>query len=265
MAKKRDKARLAARIGADQAASAPAIDRWREEPLADPASFYAAHPECVVSGAMLDHLEPQIRLAVVRIDRLARQNQDRFEDLSSQIRLRIIEAATAWRRRDPASGEPVYDYLSQTDGYIVEHASGAVASHVRRERKIAEHLRLTSLDGVGAYADLSDEADGEVADPASMHEGDFSDAVAEGIDLDRFKALVRSRLSPAERSVFDLLVVGFTRAEVPRQMSVSRQTVHPHMKAIQSAARVAMARMEQPDARRPYMGLRRAPIASRLR
>ena len=146
----------------------------------------------------------------------------------------------------------------------MEHAAGAVASRVRRERKIVERLRLTSLDGIGAYADLSDEADGDVGDSTSVHEGDFSDAVVEGIDLERFKSLVRSRLSPAEQSVFDLLVLGFTRAEVPHEMNVSRQTVHPHMKAIQSAARVAMVRMQQPDGRRRYMGLRRAPIASRM-
>jgi hypothetical protein len=225
--------------------------------MSDPSAFYAAHPECVVTGEMFEKLEPQIRIAVTRIDRLARINPDLAEDLAAQIRLRIIEASAGYRCRDAETGVPIYDYLDQSDSYIVEHAAGAVSSQQRRERKIAERLRTVSMEGMTQFMDISDDAEVELGDSTSPAYGDFSDTVAEEIDLERFTALVRSRLSTAEKSVFDLLVIGFTRAEVHREMNLSRQSVHPHMRAIQNAAKVAMAKMGQPERRRRYIGSRR--------
>jgi hypothetical protein len=70
---------------------------WREPQLFDPPTFFAAHPETVVSPEIWARLEPRIESWA----RFWERRFDRQEEVRAALTLRVIEAATGFRRCDP--------------------------------------------------------------------------------------------------------------------------------------------------------------------
>lgn len=197
--------------------------RWIEEPIDDAAAFAAAHPETVVTPELWERLEPEIR----RRARGLEWNAERRPDVEAEIRLRIIEAARAYRDRD-AAGEPVYDYLAQGIGYIVQHAAGRVYSGLRRERRVAG-----SITTLGALADsrATREDGGEgpaVLDPADPNPRDPIERGSE----DELYLAIAAKLTPTQLRIFRLMREGWDRPQIGGLTGLARQSVHDHVAAI---------------------------------
>jgi DNA-directed RNA polymerase specialized sigma24 family protein len=209
---------------------------WIEPELRDPAAFYAAHPEAVVTAELLERLEPSIRWLVRRY----RGPWD-GDEVRAALRARIVEAATGYRHLG-ADGEPVYDFLAQAPSYIVQHAGTLVYSAVRRDRAAANRSR--SLDwssghGSGAW-DTAGEGPGGDPDPLEPLGCEPSDHASGYREL---VAAIGRRLSGRARHAFALLLVGHSTGEAARLLGISRQRFHEHMGAIRGATRAALAEM----------------------
>ena len=205
--------------------AAASVGRWQEPEILDHAAFASAHPETVVSPELWERLEPEIRRRASLLDFDSAAHVQ--ADLQAELRLRIIEAATAFRRTDE-DGEPVFDYLEQHPRYIVWHASGRVYSTLRRDRrgtKITDSIEI--LGGEDEWGELTP---AEVLDPSTL--ASPSDALEHGELL----AGIRDRLFPAQQRVLEMLDEGLDRGEIGERLGISRQTVHGHLQAIREAA-----------------------------
>lgn len=205
-------------------AEAPA--RWRAPGITDRSAFLAAHPECRPSDELLAELEPHLHYRARSIEPTA--DPDRHEELVSEILASIFECATHYRRTDPLTGEPVYDYLQQRAGYIVQHAAGRVYSAVRRQRAADRHLRPQLLSAT--RWDDPEAGDMEIADASVPDLAELADA------HELVEAIAGKLRNQTRRQVFRLLMAGLSRQEVGAELGIARQRVHDHVLAIRDAA-----------------------------
>jgi RNA polymerase sigma factor (sigma-70 family) len=214
--------------------AAAAAGRWQEPEILDRAAFASAHPETVVTPELWERLEPEIRRRASLLDFDSSAHVQ--ADLQAELRLRIIEAATAFRRTD-ADGEPVFDYLEQHPRYVVWHAAGRVYSTLRRDRR---GTKVTdSIESLGGEDEWGEPTPAEVLDPATL--ASPTDALEHGELL----AGIRERLFPAQQRVLEMLDEGLDRGEIGERLGISRQTVHGHLQAIREAALEMLADDDQ--------------------
>ena len=197
--------------------------RWIEDPIEDHKAFAAAHPETVVTPELWAKFESEIR----RRARALEWDAERRSDVEAEIRLRIIEAARAYRDRDE-TGAPVYDYLDQGTGYIVQHAAGRVYSGLRRERRFAG-----STVTLGALADArGGRADGTegpaILDPADPTRVDPLERGSE----DELYLAIAAKLTPTQLRIFRLMREGWDRPQIGGLTGPARQSVHDHVASI---------------------------------
>lgn len=205
------------------------ISRWVETTPTDPAAFYAAHPQCVLTPERMATLEPYVnqfaRLAGNKFD------ADRQEEQRQAIWVRIAECATAYRSTDPATGLPVYDFIDQHPSYIVMHAAARIRSAVRREVGAKDRLGIVSFE-----TPIASSREGETVELGSLIAARTVNAIDEASHHEIVQKIA-VRLSPAQRRLFVLIAEGATPAEAGHLTGLKRQTVHDHMKAIREVAR----------------------------
>lgn len=203
--------------------------RWIETTPPDPAAFYEAHPQCVLTPERMAVLAPYVhqfaRLAGNKFD------IDQQEEQRQAIWVRIAECATAYRRTDPATGEPIYDFLEQQPSYIVMHAAARVRSSVRREVGAKERLGIISFQ-----TPIPSSKEGETVELGSLVPARTVEAVDEASHRE-LATKIAARLSPAQRRLFVLIAEGATPAEAGHLIGLKRQTVHDHMKVIREVTR----------------------------
>jgi biotin operon repressor len=201
----------------------PPAARWVEPAIEDHAAFALEHPETVVTPELWARFEPEIR----RRARALEWDAERRLDVEAEIRLRIIEAARGYRQLDE-HGEPVFDYLAQNTGYIVQHAAGWVYSGLRRERREAGSTVL-----LGALAESRSEREEGGEAPAILDPADptILDPLARTNEEQLYHA-VAARLTRTQLRVFRLMREGWDRAQIGQMVGLSRQSIHDHVSAI---------------------------------
>lgn len=212
------------------------LPRWQRPPITDRAAFLAAHPECRVTPELLEDLATEIHAVARSLDAYA--SRERQIEIETEIIAGIIDCATHYRTVDEASGEPNFDYLAQTKGYVVRHAAGKVSSDIRRERK--EAALTTPLASAVSLAEGDyDGADDEalIPDPADWDAAPIGEQV-------EFRDLVRrisESLTEDQIRVFALVVEGHTRPEIGSLLGLARQRVHEYMSSIRLATAAALS------------------------
>ena len=214
----------------------PSRERWKECPVDDRAVFFAAHPECVISAERLSSLESRISAEARHRFFGHAFSSDDLEDVKADIRLRLFELATSYRDTDPMTGDPIYDYLFQTDSYIVSHSALRASSEIRREnrRKGREISLEIDLDGDGEFDAIRSAVE------MTQGEDDISDDIADSLSYTEIRASIVAKLSPAETRVFEMLETDRARGEVAIDLGIKRQTVHLHMNKIREVTRRAL-------------------------
>jgi hypothetical protein len=213
------------------------LGRWVEPALTDPAAFFAAHPETVVGPELWDILEPEIKRQANHLE----WDEERRTDVAAEIRLRIIEAATGSRERDE-QGRPIYDYLRQQPGYIVQHAAIRAYSRLRRERREAA-TTLALEDLLPAGIEESEGSEATILDPRDPH----PDAnPVEAISTAELELEIVAALTPMQRQVYDQLRSGWSRPEIGERLGLSRQAIHDHVVGIRLAALAALRERDDP-------------------
>ena len=209
-----------------------ALPRWQRPVIVDRAAFFVAHPECRVDAALLDELGDEIRSCARNLDPLA--SSERRAEITQEIVAGIIDCATHYRQLDPVSGAPIFDYLSQSRGYVVRHAAGPVSSEIRRDRRSAPTVTLgATLSGSSDFDDGEDLAD-DVMDtdtPTTESQVEYSDLVLR----------INAGLTPDQRQVFALMVEGHQRPEIGQLLGLARQRVHEYTEEIRLATTAALA------------------------
>lgn len=201
------------------------VGRWTEATIVDPARFYRAYPEAVVTEQVLDRLAPDIAARARALD----QDGIEQEEIRAEIRARIVECAASYRRFDE-SGQPVFDYLDQHPSYIVQHAAIPSYSRLRKERR-------------GGFASIRIDRGWEDAD-GDIHTIEIADDNrVEPLDALLFSELhasIGARLEGPTATVFRLIVEGLERSEIAEQLSLDRRRVHEHVAKIRIATTAAL-------------------------
>lgn len=212
------------------------LPRWQRPVITDRAAFLAAHPECRVTPELLEDLAGEIHAVARSLDSYA--NRERQIEIETEIIAGIIDCATYYRTIDDITGQPNFDYLAQTKGYVVRHASGKISSEIRRERKEAAVttplLNALSL-AEGEYEGADEE--GLIADPADWN----AEAVGEQVEFRDLVIRINENLSPDQARVFALVVEGHTRPEIGSLLGLARQRVHEYMSSIRLATAAALS------------------------
>lgn len=195
--------------------------RWIEPKIDDYPSFFRTHPETVVDSALLAELSEEVACRA----RALEFDPEQAEEIQNEINLRVIEAATSYRI-DPETEQPIYDYLKQNRRYIVWHASGKVYSRLRRERR--QMKQTISLSNQSVANKNEEDEQQEDAPIALSYLVDFN----ANLEYDELRRAIVRRLTPAQRKVFYLLEVGFTRSEISEILRRNRRTVCDHVRAI---------------------------------
>jgi DNA-directed RNA polymerase specialized sigma24 family protein len=229
-----------------------ALPRWQPLAIPDRAAFFAAHPECRVDAALLNELSDEIHSCARNLDPLA--SSERRAEITQEIVAGILDCATQYRRLDPVTGTPIFDFLAQTRGYVVRHAAGKVSSEIRRERRAAPTVTLgASLRGGNDFDDGEDLAD-DVMDadsPGPEDQAMYSDLVLR----------VNAQLNPDQRRVFALMVEGHQRPEIGQILGLARQRVHEYAEQIRPIMQAALEGRRIEPAKQPVS--RRRPIRQR--
>ena len=222
---------VAARAAA-AAGSAATLGRWRQPAFADRAAFLAEHPECRLTDAQLDGLRSEISYRASQLGGRAMTAEVR-DDLETDIIAGILEAATKYRTVG-ADGQPVFDFLAQSKRYIVQHASHAACTNLRRDRRQVFTVPLASpLDALDHEDGLAGDRIPDPVDPSTVVS--IAQLVAQDEADTRLVSAIRAQLGEAQRATLDLLLRGTRRAEVPGVTGLARQRVHEHVEAIRTA------------------------------
>jgi DNA-directed RNA polymerase specialized sigma24 family protein len=219
--------------GAAPAGSAASLGRWQHARIDDRAAFLAEHPECVVTPERWESLASEIDFRARDLDKHA--DEERHAEIVTDIRIGILECAVMFRSRDPETGEPIFDYLSQAKRYIVQHASHTVSSAIRRSRLAVRTVPLLGFAGAGddARADLDEAGPGDP--PDTSPDVGIADSVADRAADTAILHAVAARLTREQQITMELLVAGETRSEIAADRGIARQRVHEHIRAIRDA------------------------------
>lgn len=212
------------------------LPRWQRPVITDRAAFLAAHPQCRVTPELLEELAPEIHAVARSLDVYA--NRERQIEIETEIIAGIIDCATHYRTVEETTGEPDFDYLAQTRGYVVRHAAGKISSEIRRERK--EAALTTPLLAALSLAEGGEEGiedEGLIADPADRN----AEEIVEQIEFRDLVMRISQNLTPDQARVFVLVVEGHTRPEIGSLLGLARQRVHEYMASIRLATAAALA------------------------
>lgn len=234
------------------AGSAAILGRWRPVKIEDREAFLRDHPECRLTEAAYQELKSAIKSRINKLDPSG--TKERKADLETDILTGILDSATHYRETDPTTGQPIFDFLAQSKGYIVQHASHRACTMLRHERDASKNEMPFPTAALVSEFHAGGGPNDMVPTPDPL---DSSGAFAvDNVDTVNLRTALEAQLTPSQMRTLEIVLDGGRRSDVVAITGLARQRVHEHMLAIRAAYLAA-----EPSARQKVMRLLPSPDA----